>query len=218
MSAKRFIKLLIADDHKVVRDGLRMYVSEDRSIDIVHDCANGNEVLEFVKQNPLAVDLMLLDINMPGMSGIEVTKYVKQHYPEIKILILSAYNEKAIINQVIMSEAEGFLLKYVDEISLLKAIKHIYNNGTYYDNAIADFIKETKSKAPKADNNSNLSKRETEILNLICQEYSTDQIGEKLHLSSFTVHWHRKNILAKTGATNLIALIKYAVKYNIISI
>ncbi|MCE3228492.1 MAG: two component transcriptional regulator, LuxR family [Bacteroidetes bacterium] len=208
-------KILLVDDHQIVVDGLSSILRSERHVE-VKSVNSATEALNLIKKNP--VDLVITDIRMPGMSGIELTRKIKELYPEIRILILSVYSDIEFVKEILQAEAEGYLLKDSESRELLKATDHILANGTYYSNKIKDLIKEIKSSSSEKKNNEQLSEREIEILKLIYLEYSSVQIAEKLFISIHTVDTHRKNILRKTGTKTLISLIKYGLQHHLISL
>jgi DNA-binding NarL/FixJ family response regulator len=148
---------------------------------------------------------------MPEMSGAELAKVVKTEFPDIKILVLTMFNDPAIVNEIMNVEAEGYILKNAGKQELISAIYRIANNGTYYCNeVISELMKDFKQTKIITENNKSLSQREIEILKLIVQENTTNQIAEKLFISPRTVDTHRKHILQKTNTKTLVGLIKYA--------
>jgi len=207
------IKILLVDDHQLFLDGIKLILRNAEKLVIKGEAHNGIEALQFLKKNE--IDLIITDVNMPEMSGTELTKKVKKLYPEIKVLVLTQSNEKSVINQIIQSEAEGYLLKKIDTGGLIFTINKIINNGTYYCNEMAEImmqnLKSKKHNIPQEE----LTERETEILKLICMEYSTLEIAEKLFISDRTVDSHRANILKKIKVKTVVGLVKYAIENNI---
>ncbi len=208
-------KVLIADDHKLFSEGLAALVQQIENIEIIGLASNGQEALDLLQLQ--SVDLLLTDIHMPGMNGIELVKQVKMHFPEVKILVISMYQDPDMVEAVFDVNAEGYILKDASREEFVKAITRLLDNGTYYSSAVMEkllrkSIQQKRSSQPIV----NLSPRETEILRLIMQEYSSEEIAEKLFISKRTVDTHRKNILQKTHSSTLVGLIKYAYQNNII--
>jgi DNA-binding NarL/FixJ family response regulator len=146
------------------------------------------------------------------MSGTELTKKIKEIYPQIKVLVLTMYNDREIIHEIVMTEAEGYILKNSDKRELINAINRIADNGTYYSNEVIAIMTENYvAKEKVRDKTHELSSREKEIIALICQELTSAEIAERLYLSPLTVETHRKNILRKTNSKTLVGLIKYAI-------
>ena len=212
-NTKNTIKILLVDDHKLFLDGLRLVLRKAENLIIKGEAHNGIEALEFLKKNE--IDLIITDVNMPEMSGTELTKKVKELYPEIKVLVLTQSDEKSVINEIIQSEAEGYLLKKIDKEELIFAINKIINNGSYYCNEMAEIMMQNLKSKKHNIIHEELTERETEILKLICMELSTIEIAKKLFISDRTVDSHRSNILKKIKAKTVIGLVKYAIENDI---
>ena len=208
------IRVLLVDDHQMFLDGLNTMLAKNKDYTIIGTALNGKEAIEFLGKNP--VDIVITDINMPHMSGTELTVAIKESMPDIKVLILSMYNEREIIHEIVMSEAEGYILKNAGKQELLKALEKRTQGGTYYSNEVMQIITESYVRKQKAvEKTKDLTPREIEILKLVCQENSTPEIAEKLFISPLTVETHRKNILKKTKSRTIVGLIKFAIEYNI---
>lgn len=209
------IKLILVDDHELVLKGLKSILEQEAGIDVVAEARNGVEALALL--NSVDADLIVTDLKMPEMTGIELTRHVKQRYPQLKVLVLTLFKDREYVNAILEAEAEGYLLKNVEQPELLHAIHHIMNHGTYYSQEIVSILRSELTGRPhKSDATHDLSKRELEIIGLICQEYSSTEIAEKLFISKATVDVHRKNILQKTGAKNLVGLIRFAIQNGIV--
>jgi DNA-binding NarL/FixJ family response regulator len=181
----------------------------------VFEALNGEDALNYISHNP--VDLLISDISMPGMSGVDLTKKVKQQCPDVKVLILTMFNDPAIINEILQAEAEGYILKNTGKQELLSAITRIMDSGTFYSNEVVNLMAAYKRKIKNnGAEKETLTTRELEILKLVCEELTTAQIAEKLFISPRTVDTHRKNILEKTKVKTIIGLIKYAYENNLI--
>ena len=209
------IKIVIADDHQMFIDGVRSLLSKEKKLNFVHEALNAEDALTYIRKNE--IDLLITDISMPGMSGTELTKKIKQEFPQIKVLVLTMFADPAIINDILQSEAEGYILKNTGKQELLSAISKIMDDGTYYSNEVMNLMLNQKRKsATQLQSKDLLTERETEILKLVCEEYTTAGIAEKLFISPRTVDTHRKNILEKTQSKTIVGLIKYAFENNII--
>lgn len=205
------INILLVDDHQMFLDGLRTLLSKEKNLHIVSEARSGKEALAILVDSP--VDLVITDINMPGMSGTELTRQIKKTYPHVRVLVLTMYNDREIIHEIVMTEAEGYILKNSNKRELINAINRIGDHGTYYSNEVIAIMTEnyvTKEKIK--DRTQELSAREKEIIALVCQEFTTAEIAEKLFLSPLTVETHRKNILRKTNSKTIVGLIKYAIE------
>lgn len=204
------IKTLLVDDHQMFLDGIKTMLSKEKNIEVVAEANNGRQALE--KLAEVTADLVITDINMPEMSGTELTKRIKESYPRVKVLVLTMYNDREIIHEIVMTEAEGYILKNSDKKELINAINRITDHGTYYSNEVISIMTENYVKKEKIrDKTHELSSREKEIIALICQELTTAEIAERLFLSPLTVETHRKNILRKTNSKTLVGLIKFAI-------
>lgn len=206
---ERKIKILIADDHQMFIDGLKALLQFEKDIEIVAQALRGDDAYDILcKQN---IDLLITDISMPGMTGIELTKKVKRGFSEVKVLVVSMYNDREIVSEILMAEAEGYILKNTNKSELLNAIYKLADNGTHYSNEILSIMLEkVKREKRKLQETQHLSEREIEIVKLIMQEFSSQQIAEKLFISKNTVDTHRKNILEKTQVKTLVGLCKFA--------
>jgi DNA-binding NarL/FixJ family response regulator len=209
------IKIIIADDHTMFLQGIVSLLENEENITILGKAENGKAVFKIMENS--IPDIILLDISMPEMDGIEVTKIIKQKYPAIKILIVSTHSNTQMIAKLIRMGADGYLLKNAEKQELLHAIQTIQNGETY-------FCKEVEEK--KEDNNAKiksetlqiteLSSREKEILVLISQEFTGNEIAEKTNISLNTVNTHRRNLLSKLNVKNTAGLVKYAIEYGLL--
>jgi DNA-binding NarL/FixJ family response regulator len=212
------INIVIADDHQIVIDGLQFLLSTEKHLNIVYTANNTNNVLNYLEDNK-DVQLVITDINMPTISGIELCRKIKETYADIKVLILSMYSSKEVVKEAILAEADGYMLKNGGKEKLLEAIHRVTNDGTYYSEEIIPIIYGQIQKDKKINESLiQLSDREKEILILIAKEFSSEQIAEKLFISIKTVGNHRQNILAKCDCKSSVGLVKYAIKAGLISI
>jgi DNA-binding NarL/FixJ family response regulator len=204
------IQILIVDDHQMFLDGIKNLLVKEKNLHVTAEANTGKEALDILAKIP--VDLVITDINMPVMSGTELTKQIKKDYPHIKVLVLTMYNDREIIHEIVMTEAEGYILKNSNKKELLNAISRIADHGTYYSNEVISIMTENFiSKEKIRDKTQELSSREKEVILLICQEFTTAEIAIKLFLSPLTVETHRKNILRKTNSKTIVGLIKFAI-------
>jgi DNA-binding NarL/FixJ family response regulator len=210
------IKIIIADDHQMFIDGVKALLRKEKSMHFVCEASNAEVALNYINGNE--VDLLITDISMPGMSGTELARRVKQEFPQVKVLVLTMFNDPAILNEIIQSEAEGYILKNTGKQELLNAINKIMSEGTYYSNEVLSLMSSAKGSVQKASQppGDALTNRELEILRLVCEECTTDEIAGKLFISVHTVDTHRKNILRKTRCRTLVGLIKYAFEQELI--
>ena len=212
------IQILIADDHAMFIDGIKSLLRREEQIQVAGEAKDGKEALEILAKG--GVDILITDISMPNMSGTELTKQVKEHYPEVKVLVLTMYNDREIINEILVAEAEGYILKNTGRQELLKAINRIAEGSTYYSNEVMEIVMEnikgSNKRAEEDERVKELTQRELEILQLICEELSTAEIAERLYISPRTVETHRKHILQKTQVKTIVGLIKFAINNNLV--
>lgn len=210
-------KLLIVDDHQMLLDGIRALLQDVPNFQIVAQALNGHAALEELKKNK--VDIVLTDISMPDMDGIELTQKIKAEYPEIKVLTLSMFSEKQTIRDMVDAGVSGYILKNTGKEELVGALTKIASGGIYFgDEVTNEMMRMMTSHESDAEKKMivNLTIREKEILKLIAKEYSNLQIAEELFISERTVETHRKNIFRKTNTKSIVGLIKYAFEYNLI--
>ena len=211
------IKLIIADDHEIFRDGLKLMLARQDEIELIGEADNGKDLLELVeKQHP---DVVLTDIKMPIMDGIEATRILSEKYPDLGIIGLSMFNEDNLIIDMLEAGAKGYLLKNADKKEVLEAIKTVYQQDNYYcrqtSSKLAQMIAKSKFNPFAQKNRTEFSDREKEIIALICQEFTNKEIGEKLFLSSRTVEGYRMKILEKMNVKNTVGIVVYAMKHGL---
>ena len=212
------IKLLIADDHQLFIDGLKTVLNPEPDIEIVGQALNGEEVLSFLEQND--VDMILMDINMPVLDGIQTSKIIIKKYKNAKVLILTMHDNIEFINQIIRAGVSGCLIKTTSKEDLIDAIKTVALGNTYFSKdvreAIVGSLREDKSSEAK-NNEIQLTKREIEIIEYIAQEFTTPEIARFLGLSPHTIDKQRRNLLSKLKVRNTVGLVKWAIEKEIIS-
>lgn len=210
------IKILIADDHDIVLEGYKSILSEIPNMEVVGKAANGKEVLYMLQSN--LVDIVLMDLNMPQMDGIEATEKVKELFPNVKILVLTMLGDSMHIKKLIDLGVDGYLLKNSDKATLIRAIESVYEGKSFFDGEVTKTIlNRFKQKIEIDDEEVFLSDRELEIITQIALGLSTAEISEKLFISPHTVKTHRKNINFKLGIHNPAELLIFAKKKNLIS-
>lgn len=212
------IKLYLVDDHKLFIKGIISLFEENSEMEVVgHACSATQYLNDSQAAEP---DVILIDINMPDMTGIELTRIIKEKNPKAKILALTMFEDILYIQKMIQSGANGYVLKSADMQVLIDAIKTVANGGKYWDaeirNTILEKVGAIDSDEFKDLNQNKLSKRELEILYLITKELSNSQIAEKLFISERTVETHRKNIMAKTKTSNTVGLVKLAIREGLV--
>ena len=211
------INILMVDDHQMFIDGIKSLLRKEQKFKITAEALSGKSALEILKSQK--VELIITDISMPEMSGIELTKKVKEKYPQIKVLVLTMHNTIEIAEAVMMSEAEGYVLKNTGKTELINALETIWNGSTFYSTEVLNTLMQTIRKEKNDDIKTiELSERELEVLKLICEENSSEQIAKKLFISRRTVDTHRIHIYEKTGCKTIVSLIKFAIKNNMVEI
>jgi len=216
MSEGNPINILIADDHQLVIDGLKSMLLKEERYHVLAEAPNGQQALDLIMAGPAKFQLIITDITMPLMGGIELCKALKAKDPDIKVLMLSMHNSISIVKDALAAEADGYMLKNTGQEEFLKGISRIMENGTYFSQDILPIIFSTLQKEKHHALRSALSQREKEVLELIVQEYTSREIADKLHISKQTVDTHRINIMQKTNCRSLVGLIKYAIQSGFI--
>lgn len=213
------IKVLIADDHKIIRVGLRGILEREADIEVIGEAEDGNQVLDILTGT--ITEVVLMDIDMGRSNGIDTTKMVKASYPDVHILALTMHEEQDHIIRMLEAGASGYLLKNAGREELLAAIHAVVKGDSYFSNTVSATLLKAltnlKGKpAIKSGNGTPLSDREIEVLRLIAQENSNGEIAEKLFISIRTVDTHRRNILEKLQVKNTAGLVKYAIEKALI--
>lgn len=208
-------RVLIADDHQMFVDGLKSLLEEEKELRVVGEAKNGLEVLEFCDQE--AVDIVIMDINMPLMDGIQTSRELSKKHPSIKILGLSMYNDRDYISDILKAGALGYVLKNTGKESLLNAISTLKSGSNYLSEEVSKTLLSSFIKnVPYEQAIEKLSDREKEVLECIASGLTTQEIGEKLFISKNTVETHRKNLLYKLKARNTAELVNNAYKQRLI--
>ena len=209
------INILVADDHAVVRAGLRAVIQSDPTLNIIAEATGGLEALSLIEKTQ--PDVIVLDLSMPDMDGIMVTKELHAKYPNIRILILTVHEDEAMLREVMRSGASGYILKHAAEKDLIEAIKIIVKGDIYVDQKMLPSLigRESKERTGPEILVEPLSPREIDVLKLIVEGYTNRQIGDELGISVRTVEGHRANIYGKLGLRNRVELVRYAKEYRL---
>lgn len=216
------IKVHIADDHQVLIDGLIAVLSSEPNIQVVGYSLNGQEVLDWFKTN--VADILILDINMPLIDGIEILQNFSRINFQQKVIILSSYDDIKLIKEVLKIGADGYLAKKCAGEQIVDAINSVYAGNPYFskeiqDKMLASFTQNRSALTTTSQDGSffsSLTPREIEVLQLIAQQYNSKEISNKLHISINTVETHRKNLISKLNVKNVVGLAIYAVKNNLV--
>jgi DNA-binding NarL/FixJ family response regulator len=214
MDTSAGIKLLIADDHEIFRDGFKLMLSKFTDIILVGEAENGKQLIDLTET--LLPDVIITDIKMPIMDGIEATKKITSLYPDIGIIGLSMFDEDDLIVDMLEAGAKGFLIKNAGKLEITEAIRTVYNQEPYYckttSHKLTNMIAKSKFNPYKKIDRIEFTEREKEIIGLICNELTNKEIADKLFLSSRTVEGHRLKILEKMNVKNTVGLVVYAIK------
>ena len=208
------VKVLIADDHPIVRTGLKQILADDPDIEVVGEAENGGEVIEFLWKN--ACDMVLLDIGMPGRSGLEVTSEIKQIKPNVGVLILSIYPEEQYAVRALRAGASGYLTKASAPIELIQAIHRVARGGRYVSQTLAEILASEIDRHSEKQPHEKLSDREYQVMLLLASGKTVTEVGQSLNLSVKTISTYRTNILTKMNMKNNAQLTFYAVENGLI--
>lgn len=216
---KEKLRVILADDHTILRDGVRALLANEPDIDVVGEASDGYEVLE--QASRLAPDVVVMDMVMPRMDGLAATREVKRRHPEIRILILSMYDDDEYVQQVIKAGASGYVLKRAAADDLVRAIREVHAGASFLHPPIAakliqDYVRrlgaeEAPRRAPDA-----LTTREGEVLKLIAEGHTNQEVARALSVSRKTIESHRANIMRKLGLHDVTELVKYAIRNGIV--
>lgn len=214
-------RVFIVDDHKIFREGLIFMISKMKGFEVVGEASNGKTFLEMI--DDLEVDIVIMDIAMPGIDGITATTKVLEKHPEIKVIALTMFSDEEYYYKMIQAGVTGYILKESGKEELAAALNTVITGENYFSQKILHNIIVNMNNVKTFKNATNteeikLTKRETEILTLICQGMSNAEISDKLCLSLRTIEGHKSNLLGKTGVKNSISLVMYAMKHHLVDL
>ncbi len=215
------IKVMIVDDHEIFRNGLKMVLGKLKYLEIAGEASDGNSFLEMLDETE--ADIVLMDIEMPGMNGIEATEAVLKKKPDLKVIALTMFGDDEYIQSMLDAGAKGFLMKNINKENLDRAIQTVYNGGNYFSEELFEFFtrqltKEKEKDKEKDEEKLKLTRREKEILQLLCEGLTNKEIADALFISERTVLGHKTNLLTKTNTKNSLSLMAYAIKNNLVVI
>ncbi|MFO7868357.1 MAG: response regulator transcription factor [Bacteroidales bacterium] len=222
MNEKDTISIVLVDDHDIVRDGIRALLKNESRIHIIGESSNAQECMHIVEQN--RPDIILMDINLPDITGIELTQRITETYPDISVVMLSMHMGSDFILNSIESGARGYVSKTISQEELIRAIYTVADGNEYYSDEVSEvllknYISQTKKTAQQPEQiEVNLTRREVEILTLFAQGLSNKEIAAQLFISVRTVESHKNNIMQKLNVKSSVDLVKYAIKHNMIDI
>lgn len=208
--------MLIADDHEIFRDGFKLMLSRNKDVELVGEAENGRELLEMVKE--LQPDVVITDIKMPIMDGIEAARQIKAMWPAIGIIGLSMFDEEEQIMEMLDAGASGYLLKNVDKEEVQEAIMHVYMEKTYYckstSQKLATMVARSRHAGPKQEK-IDFNDREIEIIKLICEECTNKEIADRMYMSVRTVEGYRQRLIDRMQVKNTAGLVIYAIQHEL---
>jgi DNA-binding NarL/FixJ family response regulator len=212
------IKIALVDDEVLFRKGISFLLQREENIEIVFEASNGEELISSLDEQEIKPDIIIMDLKMPVLNGVEATKIIRKTFPEIKIIALTSYDSKSFVANMIQIGAVAYLIKNATPKELIHTINEVAKKGFYYNANVLKTIQDTivSCKQSRGTLETNfLSPREIEILQLICQQKTTSEIAELLFLSPRTVEGHRNNLLLKTESRNIAGLVVYAIQNEI---
>jgi DNA-binding NarL/FixJ family response regulator len=215
------IKMILVDDEVLFRKGISFLLTREKNIEVLFEASNGLELIEFLKWDNPKPDIIIMDLKMPFLNGIEATKIIRRDYPDIKIIALTSYDSKSFIANMIDVGAVSYLVKNTTPQELFETINEVAEKGFYYSDYVLNIIQNdiVSNKKTKCSFDSNfITSRELEVLQLICKQKSTVEIGEKLFISPRTVEGHRNNLLLKTESKNIAGLVVFAIQHELVSL
>lgn len=211
------IRIIIADDHEIYRDGLRLMLKKQAEIELLGEAEDGREAIEMAKK--MRPDIILMDIVMPVKDGISATRYLQEHYPEMNVIALSMFNEDNLIIDMLEAGAKGFLLKNADKKEIMEAVRSVYRQVPYYCSStsgkLARMIAKSRFNPYTKIGKLTFSDKELEIIKLLCYEYTNREMAEKLCLSIRTIEGHRLKIQEKINVKSATGIVIYAIKHGL---
>ncbi|MBK7130933.1 MAG: response regulator transcription factor [Crocinitomicaceae bacterium] len=211
-------RILLVDDHQLIIDGIRGFIEHDGRYQVIGEANDGHDAIRLA--DVLNPHVILMDIEMPGLSGIAACEEIKRKFPQVKVIIISMHNDKELIKKLIGLGADGYLLKNSQQTEVLDAITKVLNNQSYFSNdvtlSLLDKTIKNHSESNTTTDLSELTERETEILKLVAEGMTNKEIGDELNISHRTVDTHRTNLMKKLDVTNVAGLIRLAYKNNLL--
>lgn len=216
------IKIALVDDDYLIVTLLKIFFNQDQSTQVVFDTTDGYQLFNYLEEkNVEPIDILLLDLKMKTIDGLEVLKKVKTFNPELKVIVISSHYQDSSIGFMTKEGVAGFLPKGMSPFELLDIIKHVHKNGFYLNKEQMEILREqisSKVSKPHLGSNDILTEREKEIIKLLCQQKTAKEIGEHLFITQRTVEGHKNNLFSKIGVRNVAGLIVYALQKNIVAI
>ena len=213
--------IAITDDDNLITTLLKDYLDSIENYKVLLTASNGLDLIEKLNASDILPDILLLDLKMKEMDGVETTEYLKNNFPTIKIIIISSHYQSSFLGFMFKTGASAFVPKGISPVVLKQVIDKVYDSGVYFmEDQIESVREQISSKAPKPElgDDTDLSEREMEVLKLICMQKTAKEIGETLFITTRTVEGHRNNLFTKTGAKNIAGLVIFAIKHNVIDV
>jgi DNA-binding NarL/FixJ family response regulator len=209
------VKIILVDDHQMFREGLRFALSRIQDFEVIGSASNGQEYLKLVEQN--LPDIVLMDIGMPVMDGVEATEKTTELYPSVNVIALSMFSDQEYYHKMVAAGVKGFLIKEAGIDELEKAINSVVQGNAYFSQELLrNIIVNISNVKVSSHDPTQLTKREEEVLQMICKGYTTKEISDLLFISQKTVEGHKTNLLSKTNSKNAINLVLYAFKNKLV--
>ncbi|MCW8896959.1 MAG: response regulator transcription factor [Flavobacteriales bacterium] len=214
------IRILLTDDHLIIRNGIKQMLKRHKQFKVVAEAGSGIEAINYLDKNYNDIDVVLMDIDMPEMNGIDATKVITNSFENIKVLVLSVHNEEPYIKSVIDAGASGYALKDADTSEIVSAIESIASGKKYFSSEVSNIMIDSLMNKQKEQTieTDGLTEREVDVIKLVASGATNKEVSDKLFISSRTVETHRRNIMDKLGLNNLAELIKYAIKKGYVSV
>lgn len=215
------IRIVLVDDEVLFRKGILFLLDREEKVQVVYEAANGAELLTYLQQATVLPDIVITDLKMPLLDGVEVTKILSKDFPQIKIIALTSYDSGTFIKNMIDIGASSYIVKNASPQELVTTIREVADKGFYYNDNVLKIIQEDSSSTSKKNRNTLtnhfLTNREVEVLQLICEQKTTAEIADDLSISPRTVEGHRNNLLLKTESKNIAGLVVFAIQNNIVT-
>lgn len=219
---KTNINLAIVDDQSLFRECFVANIGRIDHLTVIAEAGNGQQLLDMIAAAPVKPDIVLTDLSMPGMNGLEVTQKLRATYPDIRIIVLSVLGDDKYVTSMVQQGVNGYLAKNAELEEVCRAIASVYEKGFYFNETMMKGLQaesgQKKIKSRSFNPAEELTRRELEVLDLICREHTTQEIAEKLFLSVRTVEGHRNNLLEKTGARNTAGLVIFALRNELVNL
>jgi DNA-binding NarL/FixJ family response regulator len=216
------IKIIIADDEELFRKGIKFLLERNENFEIIFEASNGVELIDYLKTSNDYPDIILMDLKMPELNGVEATKLIHKKFPIIKIIALTSYNTKSFIANMLDVGASSYLVKNATPKEMIHTINEVNEKGFYYNDLVLEVIQENSISGKNSNktilDEDFLTTREKQIMNYLCKQLSATEIGELLFISPRTVEGHRNNLLLKTNSKNIAGLVVFAIQNKIIDL